>query len=307
MKTVVIGLGVQGRKRKAIAGADLAATVDPVNSEADYKKIEDVPISSFESALVCTPDEAKFGVLSYLLTNGKHVLVEKPLLFDDSQQIQHLSALAVRNHAACYTAYNHRFEPHISGLKELLEAGALGNIYRVSIFYGNGTARDVRNSAWRDKEMGVISDLGSHMLDMAHFLVGGRDLSFKLWSSHCFENQAPDHAVFGAESQSQLIMMEATLLSWRNTFHLDVLAENGSAHIDGLCKWGPSTFTLRKRILPSGKPTEERFVLEQPDPTWAAEYKHFQQLCVGAVCNLERDVWINDALNGLYPASKESA
>ena len=36
-----------------------------------------------------------------------------------------------------------------------------------------------------------------------------------------------------------------TLLSWRNHFTCDIFAENGSAHIESLCKWGPSTFTLR--------------------------------------------------------------
>ncbi len=34
-----------------------------------------------------------------------------------------------------------------------------------------------------------------------------------------------------------------TLLMWRNHFTCDILAENGSAHIESLCKWGPSTFT----------------------------------------------------------------
>lgn len=305
MKTAVIGLGVQGRKRRAIAGEDLAGTVDPVNPDAEFKNVQDVPLASFESALVCTPDGAKFDVISYLLGNGKHVLVEKPLLFEHSKQISHLEKLARENRVTCYTAYNHRFEPHIARLKQLLDGGTIGKVYRVSIFYGNGTARDVKNSIWRDKGMGVISDLGSHMLDMGDFLFGARNLTFKLWSSNRFENNAPDQALFGSQSKEMLVTMEGSLLSWRNTFHLDVWAEKGSAHIDGLCKWGPSTLTVRKRVLPSGKPLEERNILEQPDPTWAAEYVHFKQLCKMATCNLENDIWINDTLNILCPAAQE--
>ena len=35
------------------------------------------------------------------------------------------------------------------------------------MFYGNGTARLVRDSAWRDQGAGVLPDLGSHLLDTA--------------------------------------------------------------------------------------------------------------------------------------------
>ena len=44
MRVVVAGLGVQGQKRKAVAGSEVVATVDPVHPEAQYKRIEDVPV-----------------------------------------------------------------------------------------------------------------------------------------------------------------------------------------------------------------------------------------------------------------------
>jgi scyllo-inositol 2-dehydrogenase (NADP+) len=304
MKTVVAGLGIQGRKRMAIAGPDCVATVDPVNPAANFKNIEAVPLESYDSALVCTPDQAKEAVLAYLLSNGKHVLVEKPLLFENSAVIRRLAALAGEKRAACYTAYNHRFEPHIARIKQVLGAGTLGAIYKASFFYGNGTARDVRNSAWRDKGMGVFSDLASHLLDMVLFLFDRRDFNFQPWNMKGFENLAPDHFLCGARG-TPFVTLEGTLLSWRNTFHLDIFAEKGSAHIDCLCKWGPSILTLRTRILPSGKPLEERHVLEQPDPTWALEYQHFKALCRRSETNLENDVWINDTLNDMFNQSRE--
>ena len=42
-------------------------------------RIEDVPLSSYDAVLACIPDEPKIEMLEYLLGNGKHVLVEKPL------------------------------------------------------------------------------------------------------------------------------------------------------------------------------------------------------------------------------------
>ena len=93
--------------------------------------------------------------------------------------------------------------------------------------------------------------------------------------------------------------MEATLLSWRNTFHLDLFGELGSAHIDCLCKWGPSTLTVRKRVLPSGRPEETVEVLEQSDPTWQLEYDHFLEACRTAETNLENDLWISEKISQL--------
>jgi len=181
-------------------------------------------------------------------------------------------------------------------LKHTIDAGVLGRIYLAKFFYGNGTARLVRDSAWRDEDMGVFPDLGSHLLDWALFLFGKPTLPARVWGAHRYENSAFDHFHFGFDG-SPTLDFEVTLLSWRNTFRCDVFAENGSAHIDCLCKWGPSIFTLRKRTLPSGRPTEEIERLECPDPTWEAEYAAFKQLCIAPKHNLDNDIWINDVFN----------
>ena len=297
MRVAIIGLGVQGRKRRAIAGEQVAAVVDPVAAEADFKQVEQVPIASYEAACVCVPDDQKVPILRHLLSHGKHVLVEKPL-FATPAEIRELLALSRAHRTACYTAYNHRFEPHIATLKRILDAQTLGQIYLARFFYGNGTARDVRNSAWRDKGMGVFPDLGSHLLDMAHFLFGPHDSPGELWSVNRFENKAPDHVLFGYPGRP-VLEMEATLLSWRNSFSLEVHGELGSAHIYGLCKWGPSTFTVRMRKLPSGRPEETVETLEQPDPTWKIEFDHFIQLCKTGGTNLENDLWIQRKISHL--------
>jgi predicted dehydrogenase len=145
----------------------------------------------------------------------------------------------------------------------------------------------------------VLSDLGSHLLDTIHFWLGVPDAPFVAAETRRFENNSPDYAVvtsFGTVS----IQLEMTLLSWRNHFTCDVFAEKGSAHIESLCKWGPSIFRHRRRVLPSGRPPEEIVTLVQDDPTWAAEYEHFKALCADRQAgNLANDVWINSTLRSL--------
>jgi len=300
LRAIVVGLGVQGHKRRAVAGTDCAAVVDPVHAEAGYRKVEDVPPGSYDAALVCTPDEPKVQILEYLLSQGKHVLVEKPLWAARDADISRLERIARERHAVCYTAYNHRFEPHYVRMREVIRSGVLGAIYHCRMFYGNGTARLVRDSAWRDAGAGVLPDLGSHLLDTALFWFDSVDDDLAVLSARSFENRAPDHVVLGSRGSRPQLELEMTLLSWRNHFTCDVFAEKGSAHISSLCKWGPSTFTLRTRVLPSGRPHEEPVTLEQPDPTWALEYAHFKALCAaGDAGDLGRDLWLQRTLRRL--------
>lgn len=298
MRTVIVGLGIQGKKRMAAAGADVVATVDPVVPDARYATIEQVPLEAFDRALVCTPDETKYALLTYLLSHSKHVLVEKPLLASNTEQLRRLDELARSTKTACYTAYNHRFEPHVVRLKDLLDAGGLGTVYLARLFYGNGTALDVRQSSWRDRGLGVLPDLGSHLLDLALFLFGPGCAPFEAWSVNRFENRAPDHALFGSMGRP-VLTCEISLLSWRNTFAIDVFGSSGSAHVQGLCKWGPSVLTVRQRVLPSGKPHEEVQTVECADPTWEREYQHFDMLCRTGGANLENDLWIHAALTDI--------
>jgi scyllo-inositol 2-dehydrogenase (NADP+) len=146
MRVIVVGMGVQGQKRRRVAGADFVADVDPVAPGVRYRRVEDVPLADYAAALVCTPDEPKLALLTYLLRHGKHVLVEKPLWADDARDLADLEALARAHRAVCYTAYNHRFEPHFVRLRDAIASGELGRLYRCRMFYGNGTARLVRES-----------------------------------------------------------------------------------------------------------------------------------------------------------------
>jgi scyllo-inositol 2-dehydrogenase (NADP+) len=300
MSVVIIGYGVQGRKRRRVAGDDVLAVVDPFSTEANFRDIREVPLDRYDSAVLCTPDEPKFEILEYLLSHGKHALVEKPLYARCEAQLRELEAKARQTGAVCVTAYNHRFEPHYVRMRDLLRSGELGHIYRCRMFYGNGTARLVRSSTWRDTGAGVLPDLGSHLLDTVRFWFGDISDGFHLISANCFENRAPDHVVVASEDSRPKIELEMTLLSWRNQFTSDVFAERGTAHIESLCKWGPTTFTHRTRVLPSGRPPEESVTLVLEDPTWELEYANFKKLCSEkATTSLDNDVWLLRTLERL--------
>ena len=273
---VVVGMGIQGLKRRAVMDTHQSITVDPVAEGVDFRNLADVPLDAYEAVLLCVPDDAKAELIDFAVSHGKHVLVEKPFNVTP-QQYADLSSRAREAGATVYVAYNHRFEPHIVTAKHVLDSGEIGEIYTVSLSYGNGTAALVRASPWRDAGLGVIADLGSHLLDMVDFWWGlsGREVDYV--DARTVENRAYDHATMRL-SGSPAAYLETTMLSWRNEFRCDIRGSEGSLHISSLCKWGPASLTVRDRVRPSGRPSERTHTLVQVDPTWTAEFAHFLAL-----------------------------
>ncbi|WP_026261456.1 Gfo/Idh/MocA family protein [Kiloniella laminariae] len=306
MRVIICGLGNQGKKRSRVAGDDVCAMIDPIAVEADYNKFSAISDLSFEAGLICTPEYEKLSLIKSLLDSGKHVMVEKPLYSSNHTELLELFKYARANNKALYVAYNHRFEPHIQTAKDLLERGSFGAIYSVKMFYGNGTAQDVRSSPWRDSGLGVLGDLGCHLLDLTLFLLGPKTKSatFMPWIVKSNENKAPDYCLFGTQGSSNCprIVLEASLLSWRNMFSIEIVCEKGSLLIDSLCKWGRSTLTVRMRKYPSGRPDEKITTIVADDVTWEHEYSFFKDLCsdLGGY-DWERDIWINTVMQKLAP------
>ena len=156
MKAIVVGMGVQGKKRKKFLNKDFVCSVDK-NKKADYNSIKKVPLKSYDTVFLCVPDDEKINLIKFCIKNKKHVLIEKPLLAKSNKELNDLEIKAKRKKLIIYTAYNHRFEPGILKIRNLIQSKKLGKIYRCKIFYGNGTSYVVKKNAWRDKKLGVIT------------------------------------------------------------------------------------------------------------------------------------------------------
>lgn len=305
MNIALCGLGVQGSKRKALLDENQVFTIDPVNTKANYKTLGQAQNENFEAVFICTPDSEKFALLMESLSLGKHVLIEKPLHLSREEFLMARNLSKAKN-LTIYEAYNHRFEPHIMSVKRALDNSLIGDIYRVRVFYGNGTARLVKQSSWRDSGDGVLTDLGSHLCDLLLYFFGKRNFKVDYVNREKLENLSPDY-VLTQLSEKFTVLMEMSLLNWKNTFTLEIIGSNGSIHVDGLCKWGPSVLTIRKRILPSGVPEENIEILEMSDPTWEAEAKHFFNLVASRDGgNLENSEYLTNLMNAITHYSRDS-
>lgn len=292
MKYGIVGFGNQGIKRKKfIKKKDLIFTYDKFNKKADYNDLNELPLEKIKSIFLCVPDKKKYKLIRYFLNHGKHILVEKPLILKN-KQFNELEKICLKKKLNVYTAYNHRFEPHLVKLKNILVQKKLGKIYYMNIFYGNGTAKLVKKSYWKDNYFGVLADLGSHLIDLVSFLFPKNIFEYELIDKFKFENRTNDHAIFISKKGDIKVLCETTLNMWKNTFRLDVIGQKGSAHINGFCKWGPSKLTVRSRILPSGKPKEKNYIIKMKDPTWTRELNFFKKISSKKKCSLKKDKFI---------------
>lgn len=107
---------------------------------------------------------------------GKHVFCEKPLARTAEESKRMLDAV-VKAGVKHMVAFNYRFVPAIRQIRNLIDSGALGQIYHFrAVYLQEWIADDNFPMVWRlDKNVagsGALGDLGAHIIDLARFLVG---------------------------------------------------------------------------------------------------------------------------------------
>lgn len=130
---------------------------------------------------VCTPNNVHRDHVIGALKAGKHVYCDKPLTatYDESNEI--LEVLK-RVDLTTQMAFQNRFFPATLKAKALVDQGFLGNVLSFRALYlHSGSVDPNRPMGWKmEKSMGggVLGDLGSHVLDMIYYLLGGYDEIF---------------------------------------------------------------------------------------------------------------------------------
>lgn len=107
---------------------------------------------------------------------GKHILCEKPLARTAKEAASMLEAVEKAG-VVHMVAHNYRFVPAIRLARDLIDSGKLGQIYHFRAVYLQEWIMDPNfQFVWRlDKNVagsGTLGDLGSHIIDLARFLVG---------------------------------------------------------------------------------------------------------------------------------------
>ncbi len=110
------------------------------------------------------------------LEAGKHVLCEKPLA-NTLSEARDLVEAARKSGTVSMVCHNYRRVPAVQLAKQLIDEGRLGAIRHWRAIYLQDWLLDPEAPmSWRLRKetggAGPLADLGSHLVDLAHFLIG---------------------------------------------------------------------------------------------------------------------------------------
>lgn len=124
---------------------------------------------------VCAATGAHVEMACAAAATGKAVVCEKPLA-SDLAGAEAMAEAVARAGVASTVVFNYRSVPAIRMARDLISAGELGAIRHFDVrFLQDWLTDPARPMSWRlrrDEGGGVLGDLGSHLVDLVHHLVG---------------------------------------------------------------------------------------------------------------------------------------
>jgi len=138
----------------------------------DYHEILNDP--ELDAVSVCTPNNMHPTISIDFLRAGKNVLCEKPVARTyaealEMQKVQHETQKVLN------IGVVNRFNQNVNKIKELIESGALGDVYHVYISFRAHRAIPGIGGQFTTKEIsggGVLIDWGVHYLDLVLHCIG---------------------------------------------------------------------------------------------------------------------------------------
>lgn len=178
MKIGIIGVGYAGQLHsKAIEMLDsnieyyvYDVTVDAAKEFAEKHKCQAVETleelyKKVDAVIIATPTFTHYNLAMEAMQKGKHVLCEKPMSFQ-VEEAEKMLDMCKKNNLICMIGFNYRFFDITEILKK---QNQIGEINKINILI----KRLFRNE-WHNKENGVLSDLGIHLIDYIFYLSNQR-------------------------------------------------------------------------------------------------------------------------------------
>ncbi|WP_257910098.1 Gfo/Idh/MocA family protein [Campylobacter lari] len=229
MKIGLIGLGKMGKNHLRELERNLKVKeihlYDPFCKDEFkhflYKNFDDFLVQNLDGVIIATPTHTHLDIALKVFPKIKNVLIEKPLALN-VDEILTLNQKARENKVRVGVGFCERFNPAVLTLKEkLLEDEIISiNIQRISPY------------PQRINDVGVLSDLSVHDIDLVRFLSQEQILKANIYKSfhhYKFEDEVMISlklenilASIHDSWNGQCIIRKITLLGKKHTYELDL-------------------------------------------------------------------------------------
>ena len=128
-----------------------------------------------DAIIIATPEDLHYPMTMLAIEQGLHVICEKPLALSSEQarEMYEKAEAARIKHMIMFTS---RWFPVFAYLKRLVDEGYIGRPYYGHFHWLNNWSADAGDKyQWyydRNRAHGVVSELASHMIDLAQWLLG---------------------------------------------------------------------------------------------------------------------------------------
>lgn len=158
----------------ATTAATLAAAWGFEHSSNDWRSLCDDP--DIDVVDICTPNHLHKEMALAAIDAGKHVYCEKPLALTapDARLIRDAAKAAGVRTAM---GFNYMCNPLITKARQMIASGSIGEIYSFRGSYQEDYLADLSTPfGWRllraQGGAGALADLGTHLINMAEYLLG---------------------------------------------------------------------------------------------------------------------------------------
>ena len=323
----ILGLGKVGKLRAEALPenheAELVGFFDPdsntalnLSSVKKYSSSEELILDpDVEAVFVCTPNHLLKDMTVRALSQGKHVLCEKPPGRNLAEFLEIENVKTSSPNTVLKFGFNHRHKDSVKQILLLVNSGDLGEINWVRCRYGKNRELEINN--WRDVPEyaggGILLDQGIHGLDLILELLGNVDevqamISAGPETSSMLETNA--FVQLRNNSTGVSASLHSTSTQWRYVFALEISMTRGSIVLNGLRtpsgRYGEEILTAK---VWDG--SELRTIMETKfldDTSWNSEVNEFIENCesgnVSPLGGLEQAKRLSETLENIYDSDK---
>jgi len=153
----------------------MAAKYNVRQTFTDWQRM--VARAGLDVLVIATPNVLHYPQAMAAIESGMHIICEKPLAMN-VRQAREMAARADAAGVKTLTFFTHRAIAAAAHIKRLIGEGFLGQPYQVNAMYFSDSNLDPQKPlAWRmvraQAGYGILGDIGSHVIDLARWWLGG--------------------------------------------------------------------------------------------------------------------------------------
>jgi predicted dehydrogenase len=182
---LVCGAFSSNPEKSKLSGADLY--LPPARIYPDYETMilaeKQLPLGErMDFVAIVTPNHVHFAPAKLALTNGFHVMCDKPLSFNIEEAIE-LEAIVQQSGLLFGLTHTYSGYPMVKQAREMIRHGELGKVRKVVVEYPQGWLStkledsNQKQASWRNDPTrsgmgGAVGDIGTHAEHLAEYITG---------------------------------------------------------------------------------------------------------------------------------------